>query len=204
MAPAGPSLSRKARFRRPQLCRVRPRIVGPVPPPGWGSTVRADTGQEFSSPIRTAGSPVSRLPTNLRALYPHCCRTAGRHPLKTWAAPIGRYFPMERLDRRAFLHRASGLAAAASAGPLHAAEARIGKPLRITDVEALILRDPPERRSEDSFVSMTPLGATTGGVGLWNRLERAETVRQGGYRQTLSSRSPRTRGSWAGANRTQL
>lgn len=58
-------------------------------------------------------------------------------------------------------------------------------PLRITDVEALILRDPPEEGPEDKFVSMTPLGATTGGVGLWDRLERAETVRQRGYRQTL-------------------
>ena len=68
---------------------------------------------------------------------------------------------------------------------LHAAESKIGVPLQITEVEALILRDPPERKPEDQFVSMTPLGATTGGVGLWNRLERAETVRQGGYRQTL-------------------
>ena len=91
------------------------------------------------------------------------------------------------LTRRTFLRTATGAAfgAAGSFSSLHAAVSKIGVPLRITDVEALILRDPPERRPEDQFVSMTPLGETTGGVGLWDRLERAETVRQGGYRQTL-------------------
>ena len=65
------------------------------------------------------------------------------------------------------------------------ASAQIGVPLRIADIETLILRDPPERKPEDQFVSMTPIGETTGGIGLWNRLERSETVRQGGYSQTL-------------------
>jgi galactonate dehydratase len=92
---------------------------------------------------------------------------------------------MTTLHRRSFLRVAAGLGAASRFSPLRAAASKIGTALRITDVEALILRDPPERKSEDQFVSMTPLGATTGGVGLWNRLERAETVRQGGYRQTL-------------------
>ena len=90
------------------------------------------------------------------------------------------------LNRRSFLRTAAWSAfGAAGLAPLRAAASKIGSALRITDVEALILRDPPERKPEDQFVSMTPLGATTGGVGLWNRLERAETVRQGGYRQTL-------------------
>ena len=92
---------------------------------------------------------------------------------------------MTKLNRRSFLRSAAGLAGAAGSRPLRAAASKIGVPLRITDVEALILRDPPDRKPEDQFVSMTPLGATTGGVGLWDRLERAETVRQGGYRQTL-------------------
>ena len=68
---------------------------------------------------------------------------------------------------------------------MQAAASRIGVPLRISEVEALILREPPEKKPEHEFVSMTPLGSTTGGIGLWDRLERAETVRQGGYRQTL-------------------
>ena len=87
------------------------------------------------------------------------------------------------VSRRAFLGAATGLGGAMT--PLRAAASKIGVPLRVTSVEALILRDPPDRGPEGEFVSMTPLGATTGGVGLWNRLERAETVRQGGYRQTL-------------------
>ena len=87
------------------------------------------------------------------------------------------------ISRRAFLGAATGLGAATAS--LRSAATKIGVPLRVTGVEALILRDPPDRGPEGEFVSMTPLGATTGGVGLWNRLERAETVRQGGYRQTL-------------------
>lgn len=92
------------------------------------------------------------------------------------------------LNRRSFFRAAVGtglVGGTTGFAPLRSAAASIGLPLRITDVETLILRDPPERKPEDQFVSMTPLGATTGGVGLWNRLERAETVRQGGYRQTL-------------------
>ena len=91
------------------------------------------------------------------------------------------------LNRRTFLHTTVGatLGAVADFSSLRATASKIGVPLRITDVEALILRDPPERRPEDEFVTMTPVGATTGGPGLWDRLERAETVRQGGYRQTL-------------------
>ena len=92
---------------------------------------------------------------------------------------------MTMLGRRAFLRSAAGFGAAARFTPLSAAASKIGVPLRITEIEALILRDPPDRKPEDEFVSMTPLGSTTGGLGLWDRLERAETVRQGGYRQTL-------------------
>ncbi len=90
-------------------------------------------------------------------------------------------------SRRSFLRAAAGAGLYGSAGtdPLRSAAAGIGVALRITDVEALILRDPPEKGPEDRFVAMTPLGSTTGGIGLWNRLERSETVRQGGYRQTL-------------------
>ena len=89
------------------------------------------------------------------------------------------------MNRRKFLQAAAGAGAGLGFGALRSAASKIGVALRVTDVEALILRDPPERRPEHEFVSMTPLGSTTGGTGLWNRLERAETVRQGGYRQTL-------------------
>lgn len=92
---------------------------------------------------------------------------------------------MKDLSRRRFLQSAAGVGLAVAFDPVRAAAAQIGVPLLITDIEALILRDPPEKRPEDEFVSMTPIGAMTGGIGLWNRLERGETVRQGGYRQTL-------------------
>ena len=94
------------------------------------------------------------------------------------------------MTRRTFLRTVSAGAAAASFsssfGPLHAAASKIGVPLKITKIETIPLRAPAAPgRPETDFVSMTPLGATTGGKGLWNRLERSETVRQGGFRQTL-------------------
>lgn len=88
------------------------------------------------------------------------------------------------MTRREFL--GTSLALASGFSPLRAAAAQVGVPLKITNVETLILRSPAAPgKSEDEFVSMTPLGAMTGTKGLWNRLERGETVRQGGYRQTL-------------------
>ena len=57
---------------------------------------------------------------------------------------------------------------------------------KISKIETFILRDPPERnKPESDFVSMTPVGRMTNRRGLGYRLEHAETVRQGGYRQTL-------------------
>lgn len=79
------------------------------------------------------------------------------------------------ISRRAFLGFAGAAAVARAQLPV----------LKITNIDTFILRDPPERKPESEFVTMTPMGAMSGGVGLWNRLERAETVRQGGYRQTL-------------------
>jgi galactonate dehydratase len=90
------------------------------------------------------------------------------------------------MTRRNFLRSAAGLGLAAGFNALHAAAGGIGVPLKITNVETLILRDPPKKDApEDFFVDMTPLGAMTGDIGLANRLERSETVRQGGYQQTL-------------------
>jgi len=90
------------------------------------------------------------------------------------------------MNRREFLRTAAGTALGAAAfGPLRAAAEAIGTPLKIIDVEPVILRDPPKRgKPESAFVDMTPLGAEIDGPGLRRRLERGETVRQGGYRQT--------------------
>jgi galactonate dehydratase len=95
------------------------------------------------------------------------------------------------MTRRSFLRAASASAAAlagfsSSFEKLRGAASKIGVPLKITKVEPIPLRSPAAPgRPESDFVSMTPLGETTGGKGLWNRLERSETVRQVGYQQTL-------------------
>lgn len=93
------------------------------------------------------------------------------------------------MTRRSFLRTVSAAAAAGyTAGfeSLRAAASKIGVPLEITKIEPIPLRAPAAPgRPESDFISMTPLGAMTGTKGLWNRLERSETVRQGGYRQTL-------------------
>ncbi|MEZ5362138.1 MAG: mandelate racemase/muconate lactonizing enzyme family protein [Bryobacterales bacterium] len=95
------------------------------------------------------------------------------------------------MTRRQFLRTATvGASALAGASPcfesLRAAAGKIGVPLKITKVEPVPLRSPAAPgRPESDFVSMPPLGEMTGGKGLWNRLERSETVRQGGYQQTL-------------------
>ena len=57
---------------------------------------------------------------------------------------------------------------------------------KITKIEPLILRSPPERDKPESFFSsMPPVSQMTGGKALSYRLDHAETARQGGYRQTL-------------------
>jgi len=89
--------------------------------------------------------------------------------------------------RRDFL-RASLAAAPLTAlmsSEVRAAVEKVG-PLKIAKIETLVLRDPPERdKPESDFISMPPTGKLTDRPGLSQRIERAETVRQGGYRQTL-------------------
>ncbi len=91
------------------------------------------------------------------------------------------------MTRRRFLLASAALSGLASGfGSLQAAASKIGVPLKITKIEPIPLRSPAAPgKPESEFVSMTPLGETTGGKGLWNRLERSETVRQNGYQQTL-------------------
>ncbi len=87
------------------------------------------------------------------------------------------------LSRRQFL--LSGLA-----GPLLTARARAAVeaagPQPIEKIETFIIRDPPVRdKPESYFVSMPPVGQMNNRKGMSSRIDRAETVRQGGYRQTL-------------------
>ena len=77
-------------------------------------------------------------------------------------------------------------ACGARAGWSAEAEAKVPAAQKITRIEPFILRSPPERdKPEDYFISMPPVAQMTGGKALSYRLDHAETVRQGGYRQTL-------------------
>jgi galactonate dehydratase len=90
------------------------------------------------------------------------------------------------MTRRSFLRTVSAAGFLPGFEGLHAAASKIGVPLKIVKIEPIPLRAPAAPgRPETDFVSMTELGETTGGKGLWNRLERSETVRQGGFQQTL-------------------
>jgi D-galactarolactone cycloisomerase len=59
-------------------------------------------------------------------------------------------------------------------------------PLTIRKVEAMVVRSPGGAGvAPESVVQMTPLGATTGGVGLWNRLDHASPSRSRGQTQAV-------------------
>ena len=51
------------------------------------------------------------------------------------------------------------------------------RPLKISKVEALVLRTPNKPASAEDLMVMGPPGAMTGGVGLWNRLDHASPSR---------------------------
>ncbi|MEZ5356817.1 MAG: mandelate racemase/muconate lactonizing enzyme family protein [Bryobacteraceae bacterium] len=93
---------------------------------------------------------------------------------------------MPPVTRRKIL---AGLAAAQAASvPSKATAAEvhrtIGVPLKITKVEPVIIRSPNDGKPEPSYVQMTPLGGETEDIGIWRRLERAETSRQHGVQQS--------------------
>ncbi len=57
--------------------------------------------------------------------------------------------------------------------------------LKITKVQALVIRTPGDAVAPESLVRMTPLGSTTGGAGLWNRLDHASPSRTKGHTQAV-------------------
>lgn len=99
------------------------------------------------------------------------------------------------MDRRSLLRSAPALAAvpflrgheaeAAPAAPPAAAARRAASPLKIRAVEPLVVRSPKDAKPPDQLASMTPRGAMTGGVGVWNRLDHATPSRSPGYEQAL-------------------
>jgi len=55
--------------------------------------------------------------------------------------------------------------------------------LKITKVEAFVIRTPKDATPPQRLIEMPPVGAMTGGVGLWNRLDHASPSRFRGYTQ---------------------
>ena len=88
---------------------------------------------------------------------------------------------MPKSSRRRFFVDALGLAAAAPL--LDRLQATGNGPLEIQSVEAIVIRTPVEDKPPESYIEMPPLGAATGGNGLWNRLDHASPSRFHGATQ---------------------
>src|SRR5579862_10039805 len=58
-------------------------------------------------------------------------------------------------------------------------------PVKIAKVEGLIIRTPGDGTPPSQLVEMPPVGATTGGVGLWKRLDLASPSRTKGHTQAV-------------------
>ena len=93
------------------------------------------------------------------------------------------------MHRRAFLSQ-SALAAGAALAPLPlAATPRVAQairgtsPLTITGVEPIVIRAPRGTAGPEGPVLLGAVGSTTGGKGLWNRLDHASPSRTPGYEQ---------------------
>lgn len=66
-----------------------------------------------------------------------------------------------------------------------AAFAATGSPLKITRVEAFVIRTPNRPATEAELMAMYPQGALTGGAGLFNRLDHASPSRSGPFAQAV-------------------
>lgn len=60
-----------------------------------------------------------------------------------------------------------------------------GPPVKITRVEALVIRFPKDATPPEQLIEMPPVGAMTGGLGLWNRLDHHSPSRFKGYTQAV-------------------
>ena len=88
---------------------------------------------------------------------------------------------MSAFARRRFLNLALGaFASRAFAGQ---------PPLRITSIEPIVIRTPKDSRSHEEFIEMPPVGHSTGGKGLWNRLDHASPSRFHGATRTQKRNS---------------
>ena len=89
------------------------------------------------------------------------------------------------MNRRNFL-RTGAVLAANPALAQTVERSRTGSgPLKITKVEAFVIRTPGGPVAPESLVTMPPIGTTTGGLGLWNRLDHASPSRSKGHTQAV-------------------
>ena len=90
------------------------------------------------------------------------------------------------MRRRDMFRIAAGVPAAALSAQETLSRKRTGVgPVKITSVEALVIRTPGDSTPPSQLVVMPPVGATTGGVGLWNRLDFASPSRTKGHTQAV-------------------
>jgi L-alanine-DL-glutamate epimerase-like enolase superfamily enzyme len=90
------------------------------------------------------------------------------------------------MRRRDIIRIAAGVPVAALSAQETISRKRTGVgPVKITSVEALVIRTPGDSTPPSQLVVMPPLGATTGGVGLWNRLDFASPSRTKGHTQAV-------------------
>ena len=88
------------------------------------------------------------------------------------------------MNRRMFF-RLAGMAASPLLAQTVEQKRRGVGPLKITKVEALVIRTPGDKVVPENLAGMAPLGATTGGIGLWNRLDEASPSRTKGHTQAV-------------------
>lgn len=78
-----------------------------------------------------------------------------------------------------------GAAAATGASPLVVQASRGTSPLVIRDVQTSVLRAPRDGSPVEGPLVVNPLGTTTGGSGIWNRLDTASPSRFNGVEQAV-------------------
>lgn len=88
------------------------------------------------------------------------------------------------MNRRTFCGLAGMTASPLLAQTVERARRGVG-PLKITKVEALVIRTPGDNAAPETLAQMTPLGATAGGAGLWDRLDHASPSRTKGHTQAV-------------------
>ena len=89
------------------------------------------------------------------------------------------------MNRRNFLRTVSGVVASPLLAQTVEQRRKGVGPLTITEVKAFVIRNPGGNVAPESLAQMQPIGAMTGGQGLWNRLDFASPSRSKGQTQAV-------------------